>query len=122
MSNAKVRARRRRRANRAWTRAMQPEVYSVISCDYAAHEAKWLGVARRELQTRGLAVWARETMKLLREEFPGALQVGDELIVECPAEAEKPMIARLDAAMKAAFPHVLPRFASDVDFTSWQMI
>ena len=30
MSNSKVRARRRRRANKAWTKACEPQVYTVV--------------------------------------------------------------------------------------------
>lgn len=79
MSNAKVRARRRRRGNRAWTKAMQSEVYTV---------APWRrdGMPSHFWAQLDAAIAMQPALdRLLRERFPHALFVHDEVIAEVPA-------------------------------------
>lgn len=58
---------------------MSPEVYSVVSCDYAALERSALTNAER--QAEGAAVSMRELSKLIAERYPGMLQIHDGFMV-----------------------------------------
>lgn len=95
MSKAKVRARRRQRANRAWTKAMQPEVYSV------APQKPTTALVGDPLHAASISdgripshFWAQLDAaiatqpaldRLLRERFPYALFLHDEVILEVAA-------------------------------------
>lgn len=75
MSNAKVRARRRRRGNRAWTKAMQPEVYSIVG----------FGGSSFWKQLDAAIAMKPHLDQLIRERYPHALFVHDEVFVDVPA-------------------------------------
>ncbi len=93
MSNAKVRARRRRRANHAWTKATEHVIYSVTEWRHVrAHDNLWL-------QCDAAALGQAELEKLLRERFPGALFIHDELISEVPVADLTVMKKRVLAAL-----------------------
>lgn len=84
MSNAKIRARRRRRARRAWDKTTGfVHYYDIETAVVTMGDTRPRTNAER--QAEGAADYMRELSKLIAERYPGMLQIHDCLMVDVAA-------------------------------------
>lgn len=74
MSNAKIRARRRRRARLAWDKIMGFVNYFDLETSTAFQA---VGRTNAERQAEGADIYMRELSKLIAEQYPGVRQIHD---------------------------------------------